>query len=903
MKQKEKPILSIALLVSNRWKTIRQCLDSLAPIREAVPSELIILDTGCDPELHELLVSYADKIECFEWCKDFSKARNVTIDLAEGEWYMFLDDDEWFTETTELIDFFQSGKYKNYGYANYIQRNYLDNEGTQYTDCWVGRMIKLEKDTRFKSKIHEYLAPLRGNYISLHAVVDHYGYVYENEEAKQKHFERNYVLLKEMIEEEPKEVRWKLQILQEFRTVDRHQDMIDYGIVYMKDLEKEYKIIPGVDAGENHALGVYYASIILGAAGQKDHKTVVEWCEKIRKDERLNELAKALGELTVAKSYFYLAEYENSIKACENYLEYDRYFSIHQKELLSFQRSPLVSTAFDIVKYKEIYSLLICSGLKLGDTSYLGIYMEKLEWDKKSIYVFEEIADTIIEASCKLGYREEFYRLMKIIHNHGALSRYFDTKICEWRQERFDTTAIETVEEWGRQYTIKKQLLDILGALDKVNAMIGMLINMGNTTELTGILTEAQNVAITLGTAIEKDYGVGTKAVGLLEEYCEVVWRMNEAALSIIDQSNVASQEYKEKQQAALLHLMELIQQEKAEIDSLNQRANGIRQRDLTRKEMVFFPYKASMWDSLESVWKTACEDENCDAYVVPIPYFDRKADGSFGEMHYEGDLFPEYVPVISWEEYEFEARRPDVMYIHNPYDQYNLVTSVHPRFYAANIKQYTKKLVYIPYFIHQNDYVPEYHCYTAGVHHADLVILQSEKVREQYIKYYGAYAKITDQEFLEKKFVGWGSPKLDGKGFSGEIPEEWKSFLIDSKKKVIFFNTHLSGVMQENCEDFLKKLEWVFEVAKNQDSVVWLWRPHPLTLDTIRSMNPVVEKAYLDLVEKYKSEKIGIYDDTPDLHRAIEISDAYYGSGSSVAEIFRQQGKPVMYMDVTIRD
>ena len=36
----------------------------------------------------------------------------------------------------------------------------------------------------------------------------------------------------------------------------------------------------------------------------------------------------------------------------------------------------------------------------------------------------------------------------------------------------------------------------------------------------------------------------------------------------------------------------------------------------------VFLPYKASMWTSLESIWKAANRDPNCDNYVVPIPYY-----------------------------------------------------------------------------------------------------------------------------------------------------------------------------------------------------------------------------------------------------------------------------------------
>lgn len=43
---------------------------------------------------------------------------------------------------------------------------------------------------------------------------------------------------------------------------------------------------------------------------------------------------------------------------------------------------------------------------------------------------------------------------------------------------------------------------------------------------------------------------------------------------------------------------------------------NSIRHDITERREVVFLPYKASMWDSLESVWKAADEDSDCDAFV-----------------------------------------------------------------------------------------------------------------------------------------------------------------------------------------------------------------------------------------------------------------------------------------------
>ncbi len=44
-----------------------------------------------------------------------------------------------------------------------------------------------------------------------------------------------------------------------------------------------------------------------------------------------------------------------------------------------------------------------------------------------------------------------------------------------------------------------------------------------------------------------------------------------------------------------------------------------------------------------------------------------------------------------------------------------------------------------------------------------------------------------------------------------------------------------------------------------------------------------------------------GIFDDTADMDRAVVLSDAYYGDGSSVMQLYQQTGKPVMCQNVLI--
>ena len=132
-------------------------------------------------------------------------------------------------------------------------------------------------------------------------------------------------------------------------------------------------------------------------------------------------------------------------------------------------------------------------------------------------------------------------------------------------------------------------------------------------------LAGCQEAVIQMGESIERMEGIGKaeRAIQSLEQYCEKLYQVN------LKLEEISAEHFYDTLEEALLEA------EKA-IDRMPE-----------KKEIVFLPYKASMWDSLESVYLAAKEDENCDAYVVPIPYYDKNADGSLGEMHYEGSEYP----------------------------------------------------------------------------------------------------------------------------------------------------------------------------------------------------------------------------------------------------------------------
>lgn len=216
--------LTISLLVSNRIHTIRKCMDSIKPLLEQLPSELIVVDTvGEENSDGSLAVAqeYTDHIVHFHWCNDFAAARNAGLERARGEWFLYLDDDEWFEDVTPIVDFLKNedGSYQSCLYA---QRNYDDRAGNAYTDNMVCRMVRRTAHAIFKNKMHEFLeyfTPIK----QLNCFVHHYGYVYANNAERIAHSRRNIVPLLEMLQEAPRDLKNILQLCQEYYAVGEYK--------------------------------------------------------------------------------------------------------------------------------------------------------------------------------------------------------------------------------------------------------------------------------------------------------------------------------------------------------------------------------------------------------------------------------------------------------------------------------------------------------------------------------------------------------------------------------------------------------------------------------------------------------------------------------------------------------
>ena len=243
--------LTIGMIVKNEEKWLEKCLTAIKPILDNVDCELIITDTGSTDRTVEIARKFTDKVLHFDWIGDFSAARNHGLKEAKGEWFMMLDADDIFCSCDHIIDFFNSGEFKNYNSASYISRNLFKTASGEITadEFNVLRMTKLYPDSQYVGVIHECINTTALPAKKLNDIADHYGYLYENDEAKQRKFKRNEQLLLYRFEQEKNtNVILYIHLHQTYMAVDDYENALKYleqGIELGKKLHDYGLIVLG----------------------------------------------------------------------------------------------------------------------------------------------------------------------------------------------------------------------------------------------------------------------------------------------------------------------------------------------------------------------------------------------------------------------------------------------------------------------------------------------------------------------------------------------------------------------------------------------------------------------------------------------------------------------------------
>jgi len=224
--------ISACVIVKNEEKNIPRWLKC----NGALADEIIVVDTGSTDNTVKLAKEAGAKLFYFEWIKDFAAAKNYAIEQATGDWIMFLDADESFTqETQEKLHQELERFNKDKSVAALLCRLLDVNEDDDYkivNTFLLPRIFRRSPYIRYKGAIHEQLENSRGNKRMVFASeieIMHTGYSSSIVRSK---VDRNLPMMLEELDkaQTPEEKRRLYPYLMDaYNTLRNHDKVLYYG--------------------------------------------------------------------------------------------------------------------------------------------------------------------------------------------------------------------------------------------------------------------------------------------------------------------------------------------------------------------------------------------------------------------------------------------------------------------------------------------------------------------------------------------------------------------------------------------------------------------------------------------------------------------------------------------------
>ncbi len=486
---------------------------------------------------------------------------------------------------------------------------------------------------------------------------------------------------------------------------------------------------------------------------------------------------------------------------------------------------------------------------------------------------YENIRIPVPIQYCKM-LKDKYGDYMKLVRNAGG----HDYPFFEAQKKQLQAVLDFDIPEYkfsSEQFSCEK---DKNGYKDILKEAFDELYRQADISEQ--YLVQVQQLVIDMGTLIERVKGEGTKTVNRLEQLCEDIYQ-----LSVGDGNIDIIADIKEAKGAFELELQ-------------------------NNKETVFIVSKAEQWKYAQWYYLKNKAMQDVDIYIIVVPYYYKKYDGSCYDYKYELEEVRQIVKningtdenVIGYQQFDIALHHPETIVIQNPCDEWNNATTLQEEYYSRTLQKYTEKLVYIQSFeveeFTANSYREwhnmKYYCTMPGVIRADEVYVQSENMRDVYIEKLIDFSNIKYKEIWEEKVHKCNLL------FENYITKNDKK---DCHRKKIAFYVQVGSVIQYG-KKMIEKLKSVLGVLQNnKDKVELIWifdRGHE---EYLKKNEERLEKRYSDLKETMERDGIGrcIYRDEMRVSEIVDMCDAYYGSESRLALDFWMKKKPVMIMKTDI--
>ncbi len=191
--------MSAVLIVRDEAEFLGECLQSLRPFAD----EVVVVDTGSTDGSIKLAVDGDARVEECPWTGDFAAARNFALDLALGEWVLYIDADERLRPRNQSA----ARQLLSEGGVGFTVDLHPRSGWTAYREY---RLWRNEPSIRFRGVIHEtVLDNLRvaaegdlANIPRSGLVIDHIGY----DGSLVEKFRRNLPLLQQALAVDPDRV-------------------------------------------------------------------------------------------------------------------------------------------------------------------------------------------------------------------------------------------------------------------------------------------------------------------------------------------------------------------------------------------------------------------------------------------------------------------------------------------------------------------------------------------------------------------------------------------------------------------------------------------------------------------------------------------------------------------------
>ncbi len=195
-------MISVCIITKNEQNKLEQCLSVLS----GCPVEIVVVDTGSTDASVETARKYTESVYFFQWCNDFSKARNYAASMAHNDIILALDTDE-IIEYADWngLESFMKTHTQMAGRINRNNRFERDGETVNGYE-WITRIYD-RRCFEYTGSIHEQVTALNGadyNTFDADIRIIHTGYNGSTRELFDK-TQRNIALLEKELDSKPED--------------------------------------------------------------------------------------------------------------------------------------------------------------------------------------------------------------------------------------------------------------------------------------------------------------------------------------------------------------------------------------------------------------------------------------------------------------------------------------------------------------------------------------------------------------------------------------------------------------------------------------------------------------------------------------------------------------------------